>query len=223
MSIADIFDTMDYGTAPEDASEALAWIVDQGGRFGHFIDGAMTDPGAVFESCNPATGEVLAHLTQATQADVDAAVKAARRAQPKWEAAGGPARARNAGSRHARGPILAFVDDDVLVHSGWLAAGLEPFSDPTVGGVEGRTEAEFAPASLYRFNLDNLHGGVYATCNMFYRQDLFAELGGFHFSTKDFGHLDQSQRVRDDEARQPNVLELEGVFVLVERHALVHR
>ncbi len=94
MSIADIFDTMDYGTAPEDASEALAWIVDQGGRFGHFIDGAMTDPGAVFESCNPATGEVLAHLTQATQADVDAAVKAARRAQPKWEAAGGPARAR---------------------------------------------------------------------------------------------------------------------------------
>jgi aldehyde dehydrogenase (NAD+) len=84
---------MDYGTAPESAAEALAWIVDQGGRFGHFIGGAMTDPGKVFESRNPATGEVLAHISQATQGDVDAAVAATRRAQPKWEAAGGHARA----------------------------------------------------------------------------------------------------------------------------------
>ena len=30
MSVADIFDTMDYGTAPESAAEALAWLVDQG-------------------------------------------------------------------------------------------------------------------------------------------------------------------------------------------------
>ncbi|MEQ6249813.1 aldehyde dehydrogenase family protein [Sulfitobacter sp. HNIBRBA3233] len=94
MTVSDIFTTMDYGTAPESAAEALAWIKDQGGRFGHFIDGAMTDPGETFESRNPATGGVLAHLTQATQADVDAAVKSARRAQPKWESAGGAARAR---------------------------------------------------------------------------------------------------------------------------------
>ena len=94
MTVSDIFETMDYGTAPENASEALAWIVDQGARFGHFIDGAMTAPGEVFESRNPANGETLAHLTQATQADVDAAVKAARRAQPKWEGAGGHARAK---------------------------------------------------------------------------------------------------------------------------------
>ncbi|MEP1945172.1 MAG: aldehyde dehydrogenase family protein, partial [Sulfitobacter sp.] len=94
MTVSDIFDTMDYGTAPESAAEALAWIVDQGGRFGHFIDGAMTAPAEVFESRNPATGEVLAHISQATQADVDAAVKAARAAHPKWESAGGPARAK---------------------------------------------------------------------------------------------------------------------------------
>ncbi|MGB5865864.1 MAG: aldehyde dehydrogenase family protein [Sulfitobacter sp.] len=94
MTVSDIFETMDYGTAPENPSEALAWIVDQGGRFGHFIGGKMTDTGEVFESRNPATNEVLAHLSQATQADVDAAVKSARSAQPKWEAAGGPARAR---------------------------------------------------------------------------------------------------------------------------------
>ena len=94
MTVSEIFQTMDYGTAPENAAEALAWIVDQGSRFGHFIDGSMTPLGEVFESRNPATGEVLAHLSQATQADVDAAVKAARTAQPKWEAAGGHARAK---------------------------------------------------------------------------------------------------------------------------------
>ncbi|SNS80157.1 aldehyde dehydrogenase family protein [Antarctobacter heliothermus] len=94
MTVKEIFETMDYGPAPESAGDALAWIVDQGSRFGHFIDGAFTDPGEGFDSRNPATGEVLATLTQATQADVDAAVAAARKAQPKWEALGGPGRAR---------------------------------------------------------------------------------------------------------------------------------
>ena len=94
MKVSEIFETMDYGPAPESAAEALAWLVDQGGRFGHFIDGAFTAPGAGFDSRNPATGEVLAGLTQATQDDVDAAVKAARKAQPKWEKLGGHGRAR---------------------------------------------------------------------------------------------------------------------------------
>ncbi|APE45550.1 aldehyde dehydrogenase [Sulfitobacter alexandrii] len=95
MTVSEIFDTMDYGPAPESAADALAWLVDQGSRFGHFIDGEFTKPGEGFDSTNPATGEVLATLTQATQADVDAAVKAARRAQPKWEKLGGHGRARH--------------------------------------------------------------------------------------------------------------------------------
>ena len=94
MNVSDIFETMDYGKAPESAADALAWLVDMGDRFGHFIDGAFTDPGDGFDSKNPATGEVLATLTQATQADVDTAVKAARKAQPKWEKLGGHGRAR---------------------------------------------------------------------------------------------------------------------------------
>ena len=94
MSVADIFETMDYGQAPESAAEALAWLVDQGDRFGHFIDGAFTAPGDGFESKNPATGEVLATLSQATQADVNAAVKAARKAQTGWEKLGGHGRAK---------------------------------------------------------------------------------------------------------------------------------
>ncbi|MEY8837656.1 aldehyde dehydrogenase family protein, partial [Cribrihabitans sp. XS_ASV171] len=94
MTIREIFETMQYGPAPESAAEALAWLVDQGDRFGHFIDGEFTKPGDGFDSRNPATGEVLATLTQATQAEVDAAVKAARKAQPGWEKLGGPGRAR---------------------------------------------------------------------------------------------------------------------------------
>ena len=77
---------MDYGTAPENTAEALAWIDDQGGKFGHFIDGSFTEAGEGFNSKNPADGNVLATISQATQADVDLAVSAARKAQPKWAA-----------------------------------------------------------------------------------------------------------------------------------------
>ena len=84
MTVKDIFETMDYGPAPESAAPALEWLVDMGDRFGCFIDGKFTDPGETFEAKNPATGNVLAHVTQATQADVDAAVAAARKAQAKW-------------------------------------------------------------------------------------------------------------------------------------------
>jgi aldehyde dehydrogenase (NAD+) len=94
MTVKEIFETMDYGPAPESAAEALAWLVDQGDRFGHFINGEFTAPGEGFDSKNPATGEVLATLTQATQGDVDAAVAAARKAQPGWEKLGGPGRAK---------------------------------------------------------------------------------------------------------------------------------
>lgn len=94
MTVKEIFESMDYGTAPESAADALAWLVDQGSRFGHFIGGTWTEVGDTFESRNPATGEVLAHVTQGTAADVDAAVAAARKAQPKWAKLGGHGRAR---------------------------------------------------------------------------------------------------------------------------------
>ncbi|KNG93365.1 aldehyde dehydrogenase family protein [Pseudaestuariivita atlantica] len=94
MSVSEIFDSMDYGPAPESAGDALAWLVDQGSRFGHFIDGAFTDPRDDFESRNPANDEVLATLTKGTAADVDAAVAAACKAQPRWEKLGGHGRAK---------------------------------------------------------------------------------------------------------------------------------
>lgn len=94
MTVKEIFETMDYGPAPEGAGDALAWIVDQGARFGHFIDGKFTDPTDDFTSTNPANGEILAKLSQAGQEDVNAAVTAARKAQGKWQRSGGHARAK---------------------------------------------------------------------------------------------------------------------------------
>lgn len=94
MGVKEIFETMEYGPAPESAAEALAWLVDQGSQFGHFIGGAFTPVGETFESRNPATGDVLAHVTQGSDADVAAAVAAARKAQPKWQKLGGYGRAR---------------------------------------------------------------------------------------------------------------------------------
>jgi len=93
MTVAQIFETMDYGPAPESAAEALAWLKERG-PFGHFIGGRFGAPGTTFASRNPATGGVLAEVTQATQADVDRAVRAARGAQGKWAASGGHARAQ---------------------------------------------------------------------------------------------------------------------------------
>ncbi len=94
-SVAEIFKTMDYGPAPESDSEARAWLAKHGGKFGHFINGAFTKVGSTFDVIDPSTTDVLARVTQGTSKDVDAAVAAARKAQPKWAKLSGHARARH--------------------------------------------------------------------------------------------------------------------------------
>ena len=94
MSIETIFDTMDYGTAPEDRRAALQWIADHGGISGPYVNGTWGPFRDDMPVCNPATGEKLAGMTITSADEVAAAVAAARKAQPAWEASGGPARAR---------------------------------------------------------------------------------------------------------------------------------
>ena len=94
MTVRDIFNDMSYGPAPESSAEARAWIAEQGAAFGHWIDGASTQPTATFETRNPATGAVLAQISQGSSGDIDAAVAAAKRAQPKWARMPGHARAK---------------------------------------------------------------------------------------------------------------------------------
>ena len=92
MGVAEIFQSMDYGPAPESPKPALEWL--RGRTFGPFIAGHFRPPSDTFETCNPATGETLARVAQGSEADVDAAVRAAREAFPAWSALPGHHRAR---------------------------------------------------------------------------------------------------------------------------------
>jgi aldehyde dehydrogenase (NAD+) len=94
MKVAEIFETMVYGPAPEAAGPALAWLDRHDRTFGHFIGGAFVSGTGHFDSVNPATGKTLARIAQATGAEVDAAVAAARAALPGWNALPGHQRAR---------------------------------------------------------------------------------------------------------------------------------
>ena len=88
--------TFEYAPAPESRS-----VVDLRSSYGLFIDGRFVSPVAVdgedrsFKTVNPATEEVLAEVSEAGAADVDAAVRAARRAFDKvWSPMPGRERAK---------------------------------------------------------------------------------------------------------------------------------
>jgi aldehyde dehydrogenase (NAD+) len=96
MSIAEKFVAMEYGPAPEDPKEANAWRDSHERRFGHFINGAWRAPtgGEYFDTLDPSTGDKLASVAQGSSVDIDAAVRAARDAFPKWWALAPHVRAR---------------------------------------------------------------------------------------------------------------------------------
>src|SRR5690349_6203869 len=93
-TVAEIFESLDYGPAPESDKEALSWLGKHERVFGHFIGGRWTEPGETFDVINPATRAVLARVSQGTAAEVNAAVGAARAALPGWQALTPHARAR---------------------------------------------------------------------------------------------------------------------------------
>src|SRR4051794_30945441 len=90
-TIAEIFETLEYGPAPESADPALAWLEARGREVLPFIGGEFRRPatGEWFDSLNPATAKPLAHVAQCGAAEVDAAVEAARAAQGPWWELGG--------------------------------------------------------------------------------------------------------------------------------------
>lgn len=108
----------------------------------------------------------------------------------------GPAAARNAGWRAARGEIIAFTDDDCVPAPGWLRAGLaaldcpgeraRPTAGPAPGGraplagVWGRTVVPLPPVPTdYERDVAGLEVGEAVTANCFYRRAALAAAGGF--------------------------------------------
>ena len=95
--IREVFGQLRYGLAPESAAPAQAWIERHAPQTRLFIGGEWLAPrtGEYFDSVNPATGKPLIQVAQAGQADVDAAVAAAREAYAGWSQTPGHARARH--------------------------------------------------------------------------------------------------------------------------------
>jgi phenylacetaldehyde dehydrogenase len=95
-------------------ARALAWIDQAPKRLligGQWVDAVS---GKTFETINPATEQLLCRVAEAEQADVDAAVAAARKAfeAPSWSAM----------SPHARTRTLLKIADKVEAHIPELAA-----------------------------------------------------------------------------------------------------
>jgi aldehyde dehydrogenase (NAD+) len=162
MSVATAFQSLDYGVAPEASATAEAWLKKHDGKFGLFIGGAWVAAKSHFDSLNPATGKKLGSIADASAADVDAAVKAARAAQAPWTKLGGHGRARylyalaRLVQKHARlfavletldngKPIRETRDIDVPLvarhfyhHAGWAQLMESEFADHEPLGVVGQ-------------------------------------------------------------------------------------
>ncbi len=160
--IKDILRTMDYGPSPEGSEHVRAWLEAHGAGFGLFINGRFEKPGKLFDVFNPASGERIAGVTQGSPSDVDAAVAAARKAQPKWAALSGYERARHlyALARHVQKrerflavletidngkPIRESRDIDIPLvarhfyhHAGWASLIDSEFPDTHPVGVCGQ-------------------------------------------------------------------------------------
>jgi aldehyde dehydrogenase (NAD+) len=95
-TVAEIFETMEYGPAPESADPAQAWLEARDREILPFIDGDFRRPSTdeFFDTFNPGNGKTLARVAQCGTAEVDAAVDAARAAQKVWWELGGHGRAR---------------------------------------------------------------------------------------------------------------------------------
>ena len=164
MSVAEKFLTMEYGPAPEDPKEVTTWLDGHNRRFSHFINGAWQAPsaGEYFDTLDPSNGEKLASVAQGSPADIDAAVRAARTASPKWKALTPHIRARylyalaRLVQKHSRRlavletmdngkPIRESRDIDIPLvarhfyyHAGWAQLLEQEFPEHEACGVVGQ-------------------------------------------------------------------------------------
>lgn len=164
MSVVEKFVGMEYGPAPEDPREALVWLDSHKRQFGHFINGSWQQPvaGGFFDTIDPSTGDQLAIISQGSPQDIEAAVKAARSALPKWQSLSGHQRARylyaiaRLVQKHSRRlavietmnngkPIRESRDLDIPLvarhfyyHAGWAQLLAQEFEDYVPCGVVGQ-------------------------------------------------------------------------------------
>ena len=96
MSIKQIFETIEYGPAPESPASANTWLDEHNRKFGLFIDNKWVEPasGNYIKTQSPARGEFLAEIADANADDVNKAVVSAKKAFKTWGKTAGHVRAR---------------------------------------------------------------------------------------------------------------------------------
>jgi GT2 family glycosyltransferase len=111
--------------------------------------------------------------------------------------------ARNTGIRHCTSDLVAFTDDDVIVHSAWVGAVRRVFHDPQVSAMTGLVlPAELKSRAQFVFQVDGLDWGyrvvdfdekffnsmkdvgvpvwqIGADVNMAFRREVFTRVGLF--------------------------------------------
>jgi aldehyde dehydrogenase (NAD+) len=94
--VAEIFQSMEWGPAPEASDKARAWLAAHPEGFGLFIGGEWVEPtgGRFIEARNPANEETLTRFAHGSAEDVDKAVRAAAKAFPAWSRTSGHQRAK---------------------------------------------------------------------------------------------------------------------------------
>jgi glycosyltransferase involved in cell wall biosynthesis len=94
----------------------------------------------------------------------------------------GPAAARNAGWREARGEIVAFTDDDTVPRSDWLALGATALiAHPNWAGLAGRVVVPLGPEppTDHERMTQGLERAEFVTANAFVRRAALLRVRGF--------------------------------------------
>src|SRR5690606_13710049 len=94
--VAEVFESLEYGPAPESAAPVLSWLDAHDRVLKIYVNGEWITPeaGEYFDTANPANGQPLARLVQSGEPEVDAAVRAARKAFQSWSKLSGHERAK---------------------------------------------------------------------------------------------------------------------------------
>lgn len=124
----------------------------------------------------------------------------------------GPAAARNVGSAHASGELLAFIDSDCSASPGWLAELAPLFRDDRIAAVGGMVEGMCSASAVDRYEavMSSLSLGsrerfgssgddtfYLPSCNLLVRRALFLSVDGFEDGMHVGEDVDLTWRLRD--------------------------